>query len=605
MAPTPPIRELIGKYLDRAATDADVAELGRRLREDPDAADAFARACRLDAWLSSRFREEKNGGNFRAALEEAERNRQQRPRVRRRFAWAAAAAVAAAAVAVLCWAVFGSRYPQPEATGTFRIRGGGTVRRGAVVEAGSKGAALTLGGYCRVAIDPNSVVRVSGSQRRERIVLERGRVVCEVERGVGEFTVETELCTVSVKGTRFAVELLESQGGRAMLSKHVLVKVFAGAVLVAAGGLHDVVAAGEQKLVPGDLVITAKGLPLEVGQRMTYTLATPAGDPFGEVVLAIIDRRVVGGSTLYRRAVRFGATRVGDLWAAVGDGGLVSYDSFGATLPRNKYPLPLKEGMAFEYESMGGKVRTRVVGTEAVEVPAGKFACLAIEREREADGQKTTEKEWMAPGIGAVKVAGEGFVMALARAEAPPKPEPEEGAVVLNTFDTPDPLRSPLFPRGAWTGLVGQPGRSSVVAIDPFVGGANGTPFCLRWTYATIGTWASAHMSLGGDGRTPVDMSKYKGFSFYAKGLFERRCTVTIHAKAANKDRRTMIHIRIQVTRQWRKVVLTPDTHPQMNGIDTRQTYILSLDDAAGDGAANVIWLDEIKLLLEDHKGEF
>ena len=59
-------------------------------------------------------------------------------------------------------------------------------------------------------------------------------------------------------------------------------------------------------------------------------------------------------------------------------------------------------------------------------------------------------------------------------------------------------------------------------------------------------------------------------------------------------------------------------------GIDTRQTYILSLDDAADEPAANVIWLDEIKLhdnigllldeikarekadrLLEGKKGEF
>jgi len=506
---------------------------------------------------------------------------------------------------VLCWAVFGSRYPQPEATGTLRVREGGTLRRGSIVEAGGKGAALTLGGYCRVAIDPNSVVQVSGSPRRERIVLERGRVVCDVKPGAGQFTVETEVCTVSVQGTRFAVELLESQGGRAMLSKQVLVKVFAGVVLVAAGGLHDVVAAGEQKLVPGEVVITAKDLPLEIGQRMTYTLATPAGEPFGELGLALVGRRTVGGNTLYRQAVRFGAMRVGDVWVAVGDDGLVSYDSFGATLPQNKYPLPLKEGMAFDYESARGKVRARVVGTEAVEVPAGKFACLAIEREREADGEKTTEKEWIAPGIGTVKVTGEGFVMALARAEASPKPKPEEGAAVLNTFDTPDPLRSPLFPRGVWTGLVGQPGRSSVVDIDPFTGGAQGTPFCLRWTYATIGTWASAHLPLGGDGRTPVDMSKSRGISFYIKSLFERPCTVTVHAKAADADRRTMIRIPIQVTKQWRKVVLTPDTHPQMNGIDTRQTYILSLDVAADQGASNVIWIDEIKLLLEGGKGEF
>jgi len=358
--------------------------------------------------------------------------------------------------------------------------------------------------------------------------------------------------------------------------------------------------------VPGEVVITANDLRLEVGRRMTYTFANPAGEPTGELGIAIVDRRTVGANTLCRGAARFGAMRVGDFWATVNNDGVVFYSSFGATLPDSKYPLPLKEGTAFEYESTRGKVRARVVGTEAVEVPAGKFACLAIVREREADGQKRVEKEWMAPGVGTVKVTGEDFVMTLSRAEAAPEPKPEAGAVALNTFDTPDPLRSPLFPRAVWMGLVGEPGRSSVVDIDPFVGGANGTPFCLRWTYATIGTWASAHLPLGGDGRTtPVDMSKYKGISFYIKGLYEGPCTVTIHARAAHADRRTMIHIPIQVTKQWRKVVLAPDTHPQMKGIDTRQTYILSLDDAADEPAANVIWLDEIKLLIKDNKGDF
>ena len=71
MAETPSLNELITKYLDRAATDAEAAELERRLREDPAAADTSARASRRDAWLSTRFREEKSGGDFRAALEEA------------------------------------------------------------------------------------------------------------------------------------------------------------------------------------------------------------------------------------------------------------------------------------------------------------------------------------------------------------------------------------------------------------------------------------------------------------------------------------------------------------------------------------------------------
>lgn len=623
MAPTPHDRELIGKYLDRAATDADVAELARRLREDPDAADAFARACRLDAWLARRFREQKNGEHFRAVLEEAERKGQPRRRVRRRFAWAAAAGAAAAAVAVLCWAVFGSRYPQPEVTGSLRIREGGALRRGALVEAGSKGAALTLGGYCRVAIDPNSVVRVAGSPRRERIVLERGRVVCDIERGAGQFTVETELCTVSVEGTRFAVELLESQGGRAMLSKQVLVKVFAGAVLVAAAGAQQVVEAGEQKLVPGNVVITAESQAMSVGHRRTYAITTPDGKPVAKVDMAIIGKHTVGGNTLYRAADRLGTRRGDGFWLAVGDDGFFFYDAFGMALPGSHYPLPLKEGMAFEYESTRGKVSARVVRTEAVEVPAGKFACLAIESTHDVEGKKVTRTSWVAPGIGTVKEVREDFTIALARFQPTVEPKPEKGAVALSTFDTGEPLRSPLFPRGTWGGWMGEPGRSSDVDIDPFTGGANGTPFCLRWTYTTIGTWVSASISPGGE--QPADLSKYAGISFYVKGLLGKPCTMTIQAKAADGEQRAFAHIRFPVTQKWQKIILTPDTHPELQDIDLRQVYSIGLTDAARQGAAhNVIWLDEVKLhdnaellneeikarekikrLLEDKKAEF
>jgi len=355
----------------------------------------------------------------------------------------------------------------------------------------------------------------------------------------------------------------------------------------------------------GEIVVTADGLPLAVGQRWTYAIATPDGQPAGELGVAIIGERTVGGNTVYREAARFGTMRIHDFWVAVGDVGLVFYSSLGAALPEDKCPLPLKEGMTFEYESTKGKVRARVVGTEAVEVPAGKFTCLVIERQREANGQKQTEKEWMAPDAGTVKATGEGFVMTLSRIEAPAEPKPEDGAVAFSTFDTPDPLRSPLFPRGVWNGMGGQPGIGSVADVDPFVGGANGTPFCLRWTYATVGTWASVSLAPGGDPWSPVDLSKYEGVSFYIKGLIERPCSVSMQAKAADGEGNRFIHIPIQVTREWRKVVLRPDTHPQLNEIDTKRVYIVGLGDSSEEGAANVIWIDEIKLLLPDDKGEF
>jgi hypothetical protein len=147
---------------------------------------------------------------------------------------------------------------------------------------------------------------------------------------------------------------------------------------------------------------------------------------------------------------------------------------------------------------------------------------------------------------------------------------------------------------------VGEHGQSSSVEIDPFIGGADGSPFCLRWTYAKSETWASIRLNLGGGGQTPVDVSKYKAVSFYVRSLFEGPCTVTIHATAAHVNRKAIVPIPIQVTKEWQKIVLTPDTHPHMNVIDPRQTYALSFDVPADEGTANVIWIDEVKLLLDE-----
>jgi hypothetical protein len=59
------------------------------------------------------------------------------------------------------------------------------------------------------------------------------------------------------------------------------------------------------------------------------------------------------------------------------------------------------------------------------------------------------------------------------------------------------------------------------------------------------------------------------------------------------------------LTREWQKIVLTPDTHPHLNVIDSRKAYILSFDVRDKQGDSNVIWLDEIKLLLDETKAQF
>ncbi|MBL7224102.1 MAG: FecR domain-containing protein [Candidatus Brocadiae bacterium] len=614
-------RELIGRFLEGGLADAETTELGRALATDPALAEALARACRVDACLAVHFSIQAQALDMTTAVSGRGTFGQTASR-RLPARWVAAAVVT---IAVLVgWTMSRRPYPGPRVTGRFTDSDGESIRRGTVLRtADAQREALTLGGYCRVDVDPDSVVRVAGSPRRERIVLERGRVACDIEPGAGQFTVETKHCTVSVRGTRFAVELLESQGGHAMLGKHVLVKVFAGAVLVAAAGAQETVNAGEEKLVPGKVVVTAEDQARSVGDRWTYAVTTPDGKPVGKADVAIVGKHTVGSNTLHRAAVRFGTQRRPDYWFAVGDDGYFHFDAFGATLPGDHFPLPLKEGMAFEYESTQGKVSARVVGTEAVEVPAGKFACLAVESKYRVDGEERTRTSWVAPDIGTVKHVRHDVTLALAGLNPVVVLKPEKGAVVLNTFDTDEPLRSPLFARARWGGWMGEPGRSSDVDIDAFTGGANGTPFCLRWTYTTLGTWVSASISPGGE--RPADLSKYAGISFYIKGLLGKPCTMTIQAKAADGEERAFAHIRFPVTQRWQKIILTHDTHPQLLALDLRKVYSIGLTDAAREGAAhNVIWLDEVKLhedeqllieeinalekaklLLEAHKAEF
>jgi len=141
------------------------------------------------------------------------------------------------------------RYPRPQVTGSYTIAGGGELQRGSVLQVGNEGAALDLGDYCRLNLDPKSVVRLKGEPRHERIFLEQGSVLCDVDSGSGHFAVETDLCTASVKGTRFIVRLDEPKGDTPMLNRQAFVKVFAGAVLVSGAWGQDVLRAAEEKRI--------------------------------------------------------------------------------------------------------------------------------------------------------------------------------------------------------------------------------------------------------------------------------------------------------------------------------------------------------------------
>lgn len=138
-------------------------------------------------------------------------------------------------------------YPKPAAAGSYAVAGEGPVCRGAALTTDEGEAHLSLGGYVRVAMRPQTAVVLAGSDNAEELELEYGEIECDVEEGKDRtFSVRTELGAVSVAGTRFTVQLEQEEDG--MNIKSMVVKVMVGAVVVTALGADPaVVHAGERR----------------------------------------------------------------------------------------------------------------------------------------------------------------------------------------------------------------------------------------------------------------------------------------------------------------------------------------------------------------------
>ena len=247
---------LITRYLAGTAEGDDVRQLDEQLRADPEARSALFLAAAMDVHLHECMAE---AGD--AATEAP-------VRPRHRFAWiAAAAAVLALAVGLT---MFATRYPDPRASGAYSVVGGGEVRRGSVIFAKAGTASLALGSYCRVDLDPGSRLKIAGKKYAEEVELEQGRVVCQADRGVGTFAVQTEVGTVSVTGTRFAVTMIEDKGDEDMFDKRMAVRVLAGAVLVSGAWGEMTLSAGEATTVPPPEAVLRKivaGLDLPADEQ--------------------------------------------------------------------------------------------------------------------------------------------------------------------------------------------------------------------------------------------------------------------------------------------------------------------------------------------------
>lgn len=121
-------------------------------------------------------------------------------------------------------------YPQPSASGSFEVVGGGRLQRGSVLRTLGQTAKLELGGYTTIELLPRTTVRIDGEKHAEAISIESGEIRCGVERNVGTFTARTPMGMATVLGTQFTVRVAEEKGAGDNPEKWVIVRIVDGTV---------------------------------------------------------------------------------------------------------------------------------------------------------------------------------------------------------------------------------------------------------------------------------------------------------------------------------------------------------------------------------------
>jgi len=254
------LHTLIDAYMDLHLDPKKKNVLQQELTVSSEAREIFWQKIYQHSLLHEVFIE----ASAKESAESAHRSRRSPLRI-----WGRAAVLAVLGLSVFMFLVFRESYPDFRISGSIRIVDDHKLAREATLTAGRNGGELVLGGYCSVALDPASTVRIEGSRYREKIFLERGRAVCRIQPDMGSFTVGTAVGEVAVQGTVFSVELIEEdnvtaheptgtqvhKGEKKMKCGKMIVNVMVGAVLVVGTWGDTRVAAGEARtftdILPG------------------------------------------------------------------------------------------------------------------------------------------------------------------------------------------------------------------------------------------------------------------------------------------------------------------------------------------------------------------
>jgi hypothetical protein len=347
----------------------------------------------------------------------------------------------------------------------------------------------------------------------------------------------------------------------------------------------------------GTMLITSADFPAEVGMRAIYDFVSEDGTKQGKFQQTILEAVTVSGGTVYRVASAIGTFRFPDMYFMKGRWGWSLQNVTAPDGPTEKIPLPLQAGKTYTHRHGKTTIEGKVEGVVSVTVPAGTFQALLCVEQHEKDGETWTQKSWIAPKMGKVKMlvrADQMYTLSLHGIQRASGKPSEPGAVVLSNFDTGAPLVSPLFPDGSWAALPQDGKAISACEIEPF-NAAAGTPMCLRWTYVHSGHWAHVGIVPSGQWGKPTDLSKYRAISFQARALKAGPCTLQIAGAPWANGNATDRNIPLKLTSDWQRLAFDLRKTPAMQGADLTKVYAIRFAHF-GAAHANVVWIDEIML---------
>lgn len=351
------------------------------------------------------------------------------------------------------------------------------------------------------------------------------------------------------------------------------------------------------------LVITSEDLLPEVGTKSVYAYSAADGTNRGEGAMVVIDRLQIADAVLAKVANFQNEKRFCDLEVIAQPDRVVTYGVLGRGVPVQEFPVPLTVGETFKMDVVGEPRAFHVRRIEQLSVPAGQYKCLVCV----VEGRDSTpiSTYWLAPHVGLVQMKNHSpareVKVVLMAFQKPRKPVTLPNEIVLCSFDSGEPLNSPLCSNLGWHTDAYQANENSIscVQVDP-TQSALGTCMSMRWCYHLRKAGTQLNLPLTDSSGKGTDLTRFDSLSFYIKGLNPGSCLFTIHGRPKREGVPAWVNTPVDYSSEWSKVTVDLRV-AAFSAIDLEQARLIGFYHQGED--ANVVWIDEMRCQMLSGSG--